>query len=365
MFSRVLSYLFLLVGAVHLYGEPLVYDCTKIVDKASVIPVLVVGGGPAGLSAAVYCSRDGYHTVVVEGPLPGGQITETGDVENCPGVKKMHGGDIMLIQRQQAEEAGVTLLSGSVTALNLNTWPFVATCDDGTTLRACAVVIATGAQAKTLNIPGERMYWGCGVSICAVCDAWAFNNKRVVVIGGGDSAAEQALQLSLHAQQVTLLVRGSSLRASTIMQQKLARVPTITIEYHKEVREIVGNGQEVTGIIIADTRTEQPGNTVQTEQRAIDGVFLAIGHLPRNELVVGQLDLDEHGCIHVAGRSQVALRNGQPVPGVCAAGEIADHEYRQLAVAFGDGSKAGKDIQRFLYSIGLTPQELRAWRTIN
>jgi len=325
------------------------YNYDAVDNKRSVIPVLIIGSGPAGYAAAVHCARAGFETVVLAGSLPGGQLTETGLVENWPGIKKASGNAIMDQQREQVLEAGAKIAQESAEAIDVTHWPFTVTTDMGTHYRALVLIIATGSEPITLGIPGEREQWGNGVSVCAVCDARFFTGKDVVVVGGGDSAAEQALQLAVRSH-VSVLVRGAAMRASWALQQRLKR-SGITVEYHKELSQIFGDEHGVHHMDVYDNKSHTH------ESRAIDGVFLAIGHTPRSELISSQINCDAHGYITLKGRSQATS-----VPGVFAAGEVADPDYKQAAVAAGDGAKAGRDAERFLCAQGLTPQELALYQ---
>jgi len=336
-------------------AQPIV-DPALITDKSLVIPVVVIGGGPAGYAAGLYCARAGFETKVFEGPLPGGQLTQSGtperaSVENWPGVKRACGAAIMEQMRQQVVDGGANVVQDIVVSLDCSRWPFVLETESGKTVHALTVVLATGSTPKMLDVLGEKEYFGRGVSICAVCDAWAFDDKDVVVVGGGDSAVEEALQLASHARQVTVLVRRDCMRASLVMQEQAQRTPNVRVEYGKEIIGIYGDGEVVTAI---DVRDRVTGNI---QRRAIDGIFLAAGHTPCNGLVVGQVALDEHGCVIVQGRSQATV-----IPCLFAAGEIADPFYRQAATAAGDGHKAGRDVERRLYALGLTPQVTRSWK---
>lgn len=320
----------------------------KLQGVENLVSVLVVGSGPAGYAAAVHGARAGFDTLVIEGRLPGGQLTQTRDVENWPGVKKNKGPLIMAEQRQQVLDAGASIMSELVTAVDLSRWPFMVTLSDGTVVHALALICATGSQPDKLGVPGEGDYWGRGVSTCAVCDAPLYKRKQVVIVGGGDSAVEEALQLSMYAKKVTLLVRRDQLRASWAMQRKLDEVSAIEVCYNKSVTGVIGDGDSVTALDVMDARTKQ------IDRMTIDGVFLAIGHKPCSALVAQQVQCDEQGYVVLKGRSQQTS-----VAGVFAAGEVADSVYRQAAVAAGDGSKAGRDAERFLYEIECTPLVVR------
>jgi len=327
------------------------YAIDNLIGKERVVSMLVIGSGPAGCAAATYGARAGIDVLVLEGPLPGGQLTETGFVENWPGIRRARGADIMENQRKQAEGAGAKLIAETVASVDISRWPFRVKTVEGVTLNALTVIIATGSQSRRLGIPGEKEYWGQGVSACAVCDAPFYEDRDVVVVGGGDSAVEQVIQLSLYAKSVTQLVRRGEMRASLAMQSRLNDIKNAAVEFGKDLKCINGDEDGVSSIDIFDKKLQK------IERRKIDGVFLSIGHLPRTKIFEGKLELDKEGCIKVHGRSQCTS-----VPGVFAAGDVADCVYRQAGVAAGEGSKAERDAERFLQNLGLTPTVLRALR---
>lgn len=307
----------------------------------NVVPVAIIGSGPAGLSASLYIARAGMKAFVFAGPMPCGQLTETTFIENWPGRDRVLGLDLMTDIKKQAESFGATIIHDTVTNVDFSSWPFALTTEEGRSFKAMAIILATGATPRTLKVSGESQYWGKGVTTCAVCDAPFFKDKEVVIAGGGDSAAEMVFELAPYVKKVTMLVRKDSLKAAVAMQKKVESFPNAQILYHKEITEIFGNGQTVTGATIYDNATKQ------SEKWNIDGVFLAIGHDPNNSMLKGGLQLDEHGYVVMQGRSQQAS-----VPGVFAAGEIQDPYYRQAIVAAGEGVKAALDAAGFLYEIG-------------
>lgn len=301
-----------------------------------VIPLAIIGSGPAGLSAALYGARAKIHTVVFEGPQPGGQLTTTSLVENWPGVGSVLGKKVIEIAREQAASFGALFSTEEIVAIDCKTYPYTLHTSSGSTISAFTIILATGASPKRLNVPGEDEYWGKGVTSCAVCDAPFFKDKNVVVVGGGDSAAEEALQLVPFAKNITLLVRGNAMRASAIMQARLADYPQIAIRYNSAIATISGDGMHVTGITLADGT-----------QLAIDGVFLAIGHTPNIELL--------KNSVTITSQSLIALQPGTQktsLPGIFAAGDVTDGRYRQAGVASGDGIKAGLDALEFLREHG-------------
>ncbi|HAU30379.1 TPA: hypothetical protein DCW54_02000 [Candidatus Dependentiae bacterium] len=313
---------------------------TNVVNKKGVVPVLVVGSGPAGLAAALYAARGGMHTVVVEGGLPGGQLMGTSWVENWPGMKKMLGPDLMRNAREQAQEFGVLFVQDSVASVSIDQWPYVVTLANGTVLHALSLVVATGSDPRRLGISGETEYWGKGVSVCATCDAPFFKGADIAVIGGGDSALEEAIQLSSYADHVYLVVRGDKMRASQAMQERIKAYPQIEVLLNTKPKEIVGNSAQVTGLVVETNGV--------VKQLTLQGVFLAIGHHPNSGFIKPVVTCDAEGNIVLAGNTQRTS-----VPGIFAAGDVADKRYRQAGVAAGAGIRAGLDALEFLTSIGV------------
>lgn len=315
-------------------------DVGRLAGLRNIIPVAVIGSGPAGLSAAVYSARE-LPTVVFLGEMPGGLLTQTTEVENWPGEKTIMGPKLMANLQEQAEHLGAQVVVDTIEKIDLSRWPFALKTSSGLEVNALSVIVATGAAPKYLGIPGEKEYWGKGVTACAVCDAPFFKGEDVVVIGGGDSAVEEALQLSRHVKSVTVLVRKGRMRAKESMQDRLRGYSNISVRYNVEPRRIVGDDVKVTGIELYDAAEQK------TEVMPTAGVFLAIGHQPNTKLLIGELDLDENGYIELQGRSQKAS-----IPGVFAAGDVEDHVYRQAGVAAGSGIKAALDALAFLRHIG-------------
>lgn len=317
------------------------YDVSGLKQMDNLASVVILGSGPAGLSAAIYAARAGFQTIVFEGSLPGGLLTQTTAVENWPGYVSIEGPDIIKGLKEQASKWGVVFIQDTIENVNFTQWPFVLTSSEGNTFNALTVILATGATPRLLGIAGEQEYWGRGVTTCAVCDAPFFKGQDVVVVGGGDSAAEEAIQLAPYASHITILVRKDSMRASKVMQDHLKEYKHISIRYNVEVKEIKGDGNEVTGIMLYDNKAGT------TEPMATSGVFLAIGHIPNTAFLGKAIALTQDGHIELANRTQETS-----VKGVFAAGDVADMRYRQAGVAAGNGIAAALDATFFLNEIG-------------
>lgn len=302
--------------------------------------MLIIGSGPAGLSAAIYGARAGMQPIVVQGLQPGGQLTITTDVENYPGFREVIQGPWLMQEMQaQAEHVGTRMLWDTITSLDLSGPPFVATGDSGDVYEGDTLVIATGAQAKWLGVPGEQELGGKGVSACATCDGFFYRGKKVVVIGGGNTAVEEALYLTNHSDDVTLIHRRDSLRSEKILQERLFAHPNISVLWNKQVDAFLGD--PLAGGLTALALTD----TVTGERSEFDtqGAFVAIGHAPATELIKGQLELIDGGYIKVEpGTPKTAI------PGVFACGDVMDHVYRQAVTAAGTGCMAALDAERFL-----------------
>ena len=302
-------------------------------------PVLIIGSGPAGYTAAVYAARAMLHPVLVQGLEPGGQLTTTTEVENWPGDTQVQGPDLMVRMEAHARAMGAEIIGDIITALDTTARPFVARSDSGTTYTADAVILATGARAKWLGLPSEDKFKGFGVSACATCDGFFYRGMEIVVIGGGNTAVEEALFLTNFASKVTLIHRRDTLRAEKILQERLFRHPKIeTLWFHEVV--------EVTGV---DTPRGVEGITVRHLQTGAlttipcKGVFVAIGHSPASELVKDVLDLHDGGYVTVKpGSTETSI------PGIFAAGDLTDHHYRQAVTSAGMGCMAALDAERFL-----------------
>lgn len=316
------------------------FSVDQISNKKNIVPLLVIGSGPAGLAAGLYGARGGMHTVVVEGHQPGGQLMGTSWVENWPGMKKMLGPDLMRNTREQAQEFGVLFVQDSVTSVDFDSWPYQVTLGSGTVINALSLVVATGSNPRRLGIPGEEEYWGKGVSVCATCDAPFYKGADIAVIGGGDSALEEAIQLSSYAEHIYLLVRGDKMRASQAMQDRIKAYPQIEVLLNTKPKEVVGNGAHVTGVTV-----ESKG---EHKQLSIQGIFLAIGHIPNSLFLGSAVACDDTGNVLLQGSTQHTS-----VTGVFAAGDVADKRYRQAGVAAGAGIRAGLDALEFLTNTGV------------
>jgi len=300
--------------------------------------VVIIGSGPAGLTAALYTARANLAPIVFEGPEPGGQLTTTTDVENYPGYPDgVMGPQMMEDFRNQAKRFGADCRWGMVTELDTTARPFRLVVDEEHTLHAKAVIVATGASAKWMGLPNEQRLRGKGVTACATCDGAFFRNQHVVVIGGGDTAMEEATYLTRFASKVTLVHRRNEFRASKVMQQRVFDHPKIEIAWNSTVDDVLGD-MVVQGVRLKDTVT---GETRVLED--VTGVFLAIGHKPNTDLFKGVLDMDENGYLVTTGKSTYTN-----IDGIFACGDVQDHVYRQAVTAAGSGCAAAIDAERWL-----------------
>jgi len=303
--------------------------------------VVIIGTGPAGYTAAIYTGRANLKPLVIEGHQPGGQLMITSDIENFPGFPEgIPGPELMAKMRQQAERFGVEFVFGSVTDADVSRSPFSLTMEDGREILARTIIIATGANAKWLGIESESRYRGRGVSACATCDGFFFKNSRVFVVGGGDTAMEEALYLTKFASEVVLIHRREEFRASKIMSLRARKNPKIKTMLNEVVDEILGDGMKVTGLRLRNLKTEE------LTEHPCDGVFMAIGHEPNAGLFRGQLDMDDYGYILTKGHSTETS-----VKGVFACGDVQDFTYRQAVTAVGTGCMAATEAERFLETI--------------
>ncbi len=301
--------------------------------------VLIIGSGPAGYTAAVYASRAMLEPLLVQGIQPGGQLTITTEVENWPGIAEIQGPELMVQMEAHARAVGTEIISDHINSLDLSKRPFTAVGDGGTTYTADAVILATGAQAKWIGLPSEEAFKGFGVSACATCDGFFYRGKDVVVIGGGNTAVEEALFLTNFANKVTLIHRRDELRAEKILQHRLFNNPKVEMLWDHQLDEVIGENDPkgVTGVRV---KHAQSGETTEIP---CSGVFIAIGHAPSNELVKDVLETHNGGYVVTRPDSTATS-----IPGVFAAGDITDHVYRQAVTSAGMGCMAALEAERFL-----------------
>ncbi len=301
---------------------------------------LIIGSGPAGYTAAIYAARANLKPILVQGIQPGGQMTITTDVENYPGFADVIQGPWLMEQMQkQAEHVGTRMMFDTIVEVDLSRRPFRAVGDSGDIYYGDTLLIATGAQARWLNLPSEQKFRGFGVSACATCDGFFFREKEVCIVGGGNTAVEEAIYLTNHATKVTLIHRRDSLRAEKIMQERLFRNPKINVVWDSAVEEVLGSGDPigVSGVKIRNLKTGE------LREIACDGLFVAIGHTPSTELFKGKLPLDGEGYLLTKPDSTATN-----IPGVFAAGDVKDKVFRQAVTAAGMGCMAALEAERFL-----------------
>jgi thioredoxin reductase (NADPH) len=309
-------------------------------SKTTHAKVVIVGSGPAGYTAAIYAARAMLEPILIQGIQPGGQLTITTDVENYPGFADVIQGPWLMEQMlAQATHVGTRIVTDTVTKVTLGSRPFRLECDSGDTYLADALIVATGAQARWLDLPSEQKFKGYGVSACATCDGFFYRNKEVLVIGGGNTAVEEALFLTNFASKVTVVHRRDSFRAEKILQDRLFKHPKIEVVWDTALDDVLGseNPLKVNRVRLKNVKTGA------VSERAADGVFIAIGHSPASELFAGQLQMKPSGYIVTAGHSTATS-----VPGVFAAGDVTDDIYRQAVTAAGQGCMAALEAEKFL-----------------
>ncbi len=302
--------------------------------------LVIIGSGPAGYTAAIYAARAMLEPILIQGIQPGGQLTVTTDVENYPGFAEVVQGPWLMEEMQkQAAHVGAKIVVDHVTSLDLGRRPFRLSCDSGDSYLAETVILATGAQARWLGLPSEQSFRGFGVSACATCDGFFYRNKEVVVVGGGNTAIEEALFLTNFAAKVTVVHRRNAFRAERILQDRLFKNPKISVVWDSAVEEVTGRDdpRRVVGVVLKNLKTGELSTL------ACEGVFIAIGHAPATELVAGQLEIKPSGYVKVAPFSTATS-----VPGVFAAGDVADEVYRQAVTAAGMGCMAALEAERFI-----------------
>lgn len=302
------------------------------------VELIIIGSGPAGYSAAIYAVRAGLDTIIITGNQPGGQLTITTDVENYPGFAKIIQGPWLMEQmRAQAIHVGCTVIDDHVVEADLKN--FSVKCQSNAIYQAKSIIIATGAQAKWLGIPSEKKFQGFGISGCATCDGFFYKNKKVLVIGGGNTAVEEAIYLTNHASEVILVHRRDSLRADTVNQERMFKNPKIKVMWNTVLEEVLGNDDPlgVTGAKLKDI------NTNAVTEIAVDGIFIAIGHKPNSDIFKGQLDMDDEGYVITVPNSTKTS-----IEGVFASGDVQDKIYRQAVTAAGTGCMAALEAAKFL-----------------
>jgi thioredoxin reductase (NADPH) len=306
--------------------------------------VVIIGSGPAGYTAAIYAARAMLEPILIQGIQPGGQLTITTDVENYPGFADVIQGPWLMEQMQkQAAHVGTRIVTDHVTQVDLKRRPFRLDCDSGDRYLADALILATGAQARWLELPSEQKFRGYGVSACATCDGFFYRGKKVIVIGGGNTAVEEALFLTNFAETVTVVHRRDTFRAERILQERLYKNPKISVVWNSVLEDVVGDASplKVKGVVLRNIKTGE------LNERAADGVFIAIGHTPSSELVVGQIEMKGSGYIKTAPFSTATS-----VAGVFAAGDVTDDVYRQAVTAAGQGCMAALEAEKFLAAHG-------------
>lgn len=302
--------------------------------------VIIIGSGPAGLTAGIYAARSHLSPLIIDGPTPGGQLMGTTFVENWPGEKSIMGPTLMQNMREHAQHTGCEFLSEKITVSNFSQSPFIVYTHKKKELHAHSIIIATGATPKKLNVPGEDMYWGKGVTSCVVCDGTLYKNLPVIIVGGGDTAMEDASFMTKFTDDITLIQIKNTLTATPVMQKRILDNPKIKIIYNSTITEIKGNGEKIQEIVIQDQKGQK------NKLLPARAVFIAIGLSPNTDPFKGQLLLNEHGYLQLNNETQTS------VEGIFGAGDIADPHYRQAITAAGAGCMAAMDAERYLNKKG-------------
>ena len=308
-------------------------------EKSTLYPLIIVGSGPAGLTAAIYAARANLNPLVIQGPMPGGQLMGTSHVENWPGIKSILGPLLMSQLQDHAASFGTQFLDETIKSVNLSKNPFELVTTNNTQLHAQSIIIATGASPKRLGCPGEEQYWGKGVTTCAVCDGAFYPDKTVVIVGGGDTAMEDASFMLNFTNKIIIIHILDQLTASPAMQKRVLNNPSISIIYNTTVTEIKGDGQKVTQIITTDQKTQE------TSGLDVDAVFVAIGLNPNVGPFKDQVELNKYGFINVENQTHTSMT------GVFVAGDVADYRYRQAITSAGYGCMAALDAERYLKTL--------------
>lgn len=306
-------------------------------NSSTIENLIIIGSGPAGLTAGIYAARANLNPLIVEGKNPGGQLMGTSFVENWPSQKSILGPKLMMEMRDQAKQLGCRFLGDEIIKTDFSTRPFKLTTSRAKELQAKSLIIATGASPNKLNVPGETEYWGKGVTTCAVCDGAFYPDKKILIVGGGDTAMEDASFMTKFTKKITIVQIEDKLTASFAMQQRVLNSPDINIIYSSTVAEFKGNGSHVNAVVLKNTITGK------TEEIAFDGVFLAIGLKPNTTAFKGQIELNQWGYIEVTHHTKTS------VEGVFAAGDAQDYRYRQAITSAGSGCMAALDAERFLH----------------
>jgi len=311
-------------------------------SKEKIEKLVIIGSGPAGLTAGIYSARAELNPLILDGDKPGGQLMGTSDVENWPGEKSILGPTLMLNIREHAKHFGCRFLSESASNVDVSQRPFTVTTDKGTQIKTHSIILATGATPRKLGCPGEDKYWSKGVTSCAVCDAAFYKDKKVVVIGGGDSAMENASFLQKFSKDVTVIHIGDKLTASVVMQKRVLDNPNITVIYNSTVTAFKGDEQHLQEIEVTNQQTKE-----KTIMKA-DGAFISIGLKPNTDFVRGKIDLTDYGYVMIKGHKDHTKTS---VDGIFAAGDIADPFYKQAITSSAAGCMAALDVERYLASI--------------